>query len=221
MASNVTETLEMSRFFLKTYLNDGEEKTKKLLEEFANAQAFGLDTKDIKELNSRLMTVVSGIMSVLYRTDTEKMIRQQLTVSENFVSEQKIEKKLQIFVKDIINFLNEYKQRKVNNRFSDEVIEYIRTCSLKELSNLTVESLAEHFGYGKSRFLAKIRPETGKTAQEVLSEERLSRAYQLLKDEPHKTVKEVAFSVGFTDSVYFSRLFKKHYNFLPSEIRNI
>lgn len=219
MASNITETIEMSRFFLKVFLEEGECKLQQLLYQYSQSIIF--ENKDVKDINSKLTMIVSGILSVLYGNTPEKLIREQLKVSEPFVSESHIENKIKIFTQTLVDYLLAYRKNKKENLFSDNVIEYIRTCSIKELANLTVESLAEYFGYGKSRFLAKIKPETGKTAQEVLSEERLARAYQLIKNEPQKTIKEISYLVGFTDSVYFSRLFKKTYKFLPSEVRNM
>ena len=45
---------------------------------------------------------------------------------------------------------------------------------------------------------------------------RLKKSFEMLND--GYKVREVALSVGYDDPYYFSRLFKKHFNFSPSEV---
>jgi AraC-like DNA-binding protein len=47
---------------------------------------------------------------------------------------------------------------------------------------------------------------------------RLEKAKKLLKQP--LTIEQVAFNVGFTDALYFSRQFKKYYGLSPTRYRN-
>ena len=47
---------------------------------------------------------------------------------------------------------------------------------------------------------------------------RLEQAIKLLKEEEY-TIQEVAALVGYSDPLYFSRIFKKHVGYSPSQVR--
>jgi AraC-like DNA-binding protein len=90
---------------------------------------------------------------------------------------------------------------------------------LSEIRMLTVESLARAFSYSESRFSAKFKEETGYTIQNKIMDEKLNRAFKMLKNAKSKTtVESVASAVGYTDTVYFSRLFLKKHNIYPSDV---
>ena len=48
---------------------------------------------------------------------------------------------------------------------------------------------------------------------------RLEQAIELLKDGDY-TVQEVSSLVGYSDPLYFSRIFKKHVGYSPSQVKN-
>ncbi|MGE8378958.1 MAG: helix-turn-helix transcriptional regulator, partial [Sphingobacterium sp.] len=61
---------------------------------------------------------------------------------------------------------------------------------------------------------------TGKTASELINEALLMEAKALLSL-PQYAISEVAYSLGFEDISYFSRFFRKHAHYTPSEYRNM
>ncbi len=73
-------------------------------------------------------------------------------------------------------------------------------------------SLSPHY------FSRLFKRETGLTFLEFLTQKRIDRAKQLLRD-PGLTINEVAQSVGYSEACYFSRVFKKSENISPSEYR--
>lgn len=221
MAKQITQTLEFSRLLLNVYSEHGLAYFERVLGRIARLLARDLGESP-SELNSRYLTILSGILSVVYGSRTELIIRQQLKLSEPFLNVADPAGKQRLFVQGLSVFFQQLEEEQRRNRFSDEVLYHLRSCPLAELRQLTVESLAEKYHYGQSRFSAKFKSEQGATIQECVSLEKLHRAAQLLQEQPGKlTIREVATAVGFSDIVYFSRLFKKTFGVLPSGIRRM
>ncbi len=85
-------------------------------------------------------------------------------------------------------------------------------------TQLSVDSFAESFGYGRSKFFKRVKELTGMTPNEYIRNARMAKAVELLADE-HMTIAEVAFMVGFEDQYYFSKAFKQYYGMPPSQYR--
>ena len=75
--------------------------------------------------------------------------------------------------------------------------------------------LVEKLGMSRSLVFIKLKSLTGEGASNFIISVRMRHAARLLK-ENNKNISEVAFTVGFTDPAYFSRLFKKNFNKTPS-----
>ena len=83
--------------------------------------------------------------------------------------------------------------------------------------DFVVDDLAQSTGYGRSQFYAKMMEVTGKTPKEYIRQARMDRAAELLRAGEMVTVAEVAYQVGFSDPLYFSRCFKQHFGMTPSK----
>ncbi|MBQ7364525.1 MAG: helix-turn-helix transcriptional regulator [Clostridia bacterium] len=77
------------------------------------------------------------------------------------------------------------------------------------------ESLSRIFGYSYSSFRKQFKEKTGKSPHEYLVDLRMERAVALLNSQQY-TVTEVALMVGYEDSSYFSRVFRKKKGCSPS-----
>ncbi|TLS53802.1 helix-turn-helix transcriptional regulator [Paenibacillus antri] len=73
---------------------------------------------------------------------------------------------------------------------------------------LKVEAIARRVGWSHEHFSRSFALHTGRTPREMLLQLRIERACQLLMDEG-RSIKQVAFEVGFADENYFSRMFKE------------
>jgi AraC-like DNA-binding protein len=85
--------------------------------------------------------------------------------------------------------------------------EPIRLEDLREMAHLSNSALLKHF-----------KEATGMPPMEYLLRVRIARAIELIHDST-VTITEAAFSVGFTDSNYFSRQFRRVMKITPSEYR--
>lgn len=82
----------------------------------------------------------------------------------------------------------------------------------------TVNSAAEQLFVSPSHLMRLFKSETGKTFNEYLTEYRISVAKHLLENE-NLSISEVARRVGYTDSKYFSKIYKKLTECTPQKDR--
>ncbi|WNJ21508.1 two-component regulator propeller domain-containing protein [Pontibacter sp. G13] len=82
--------------------------------------------------------------------------------------------------------------------------------------DFNVNELALNLAVSRPILFKKIKALTGQTPKKLINSYRLKRAAQLLKDSD-RSVSEIAYSVGFRDPKYFSRLFKEQYEMVPQE----
>jgi AraC-like DNA-binding protein len=57
---------------------------------------------------------------------------------------------------------------------------------------------------------------TGSSPQSYVTEKRLERAREIIDEGAFGRVRDVALAVGYTDALYFSRIFKKRFGYAPS-----
>ncbi len=83
---------------------------------------------------------------------------------------------------------------------------------------ITLSVLAGEAFICQSYLCLLFKQKTGTTITNYITDVRLEKAKQMLKNSDKKLI-EVCFDVGFNDSKYFSRIFKKYTGFTPSEFR--
>lgn len=84
---------------------------------------------------------------------------------------------------------------------------------------LTVSELASLARLGEATFTRHFKAATGQTPINYLVQLRLQEAAALIID--NIPISEAASQAGFTDTNYFSRVFRKYYGKPPSKIRNL
>ena len=84
--------------------------------------------------------------------------------------------------------------------------------------NLTLEDVAYEAGFSTYYFGKLFKKTFGVTFTDYLTNLRIARAKELLKD-PLLTVKGVTYRVGYMDPNYFTRVFKKSEGITPTEYR--
>ena len=82
--------------------------------------------------------------------------------------------------------------------------------------DLSVDKIAEHFEYGRTRFYNKVRNLTGMTPNDYIKDKRMTRAAELLRENSAITVAEVSYKVGINNTHYFAVSFKKTFGVTPS-----
>lgn len=81
--------------------------------------------------------------------------------------------------------------------------------------------LSEQVGLNPSYLSKLFRQETGTTITDYVIGIRIEKAKDLLRDQPQLKIYEVSEAVGYSDSAYFNKLFKKMTNQTPREYRQL
>lgn len=89
---------------------------------------------------------------------------------------------------------------------------YMKPISLKEVSS--------YVGFNDSYFSSLFKKESGKNFLEYLSEIRMNKAKELLK-ETNMSIAGICESVGYADLKHFTKSFKKYTGLKPNEFRKI
>lgn len=84
--------------------------------------------------------------------------------------------------------------------------------------NLSIKDISEQLFLTPNYLCLLFKKETGKTINQYITEIRIEKAKELLKDRRIKLY-EVAELLGYSDPNYFSKIFKKMTNLNPSEFR--
>ena len=104
------------------------------------------------------------------------------------------------------------------NTLSQQVMKYMNE---KYYENITIESIANLLNYSRNYIYTQFKKEYGLSPQEYLLNLRIEKAKLLLLKERGLAIKDIAFSVGYTDPLYFSRLFRQKTGVSPKEFVRI
>lgn len=96
-----------------------------------------------------------------------------------------------------------------------ERINYVINENMNDI-DFNIDAIAENIGLSRSAFFKKVKSLTGLAPVDLVKEIRLTKSIVLFKSSD-LTVSEIAYNVGFRDSGYFGKCFKKKYNLTPRE----
>ncbi len=85
---------------------------------------------------------------------------------------------------------------------------------------LKIEEMALYFNYSPSHFFSIFKKKTGFSPINYFNDLKIQKACQYLSF-TSMSVKEISYTLGFNDPLYFSRLFKKIMGVPPLRYRNI
>jgi AraC-like DNA-binding protein len=88
------------------------------------------------------------------------------------------------------------------------------------LKKIGEEMMQDVIGIGGKQLYRKTKAITGRTPVEYIREMRMSRAAELLSQGKF-SVSEVMYTVGFSNSSYFSKCFSKEYGMTPTEYMKV
>ncbi|MEZ4991501.1 MAG: helix-turn-helix domain-containing protein [Saprospiraceae bacterium] len=86
--------------------------------------------------------------------------------------------------------------------------------ALEHIPDLTIPDVCRLLHLSHTQLYRKLKALTGKTPSQFINTIRLQRAKQLLEN-ADLNISEVAYSVGFNNPNYFSRVFKKEFGVAP------
>lgn len=83
--------------------------------------------------------------------------------------------------------------------------------------NFSLSDISRALNFERTQIYRKLKMGVGKTPSEIIKERRLERALHLLKT-TQLNISSVAYQCGFKTAGHFTRSFKTHFGFLPSEV---
>ena len=102
--------------------------------------------------------------------------------------------------------------------FPDALLSVISYINENYNKTISLDTLAKISGYSKSRFSHIFSEYMNTTPIRYQNEIRLRNASEMLTS-THLSVSDIAISCGFSDPLYFSRVFRKKYNITPTDYR--
>jgi two-component system response regulator YesN len=106
-----------------------------------------------------------------------------------------------------------------NENVSELVIKYVMTVTDRKFAGLSVGTLAYSFKIDRCKLSRQFKRQTAMTLESFLFKEKMARASFLLKAYGDITVKEIAERIGYCNSDYFIRKFRKFYGVAPGRYR--
>ena len=189
---------------------------KSSLFDFAYLEPFLLSTENIKPglpLTGNIQNRVEVLLDeMLYEFNNEKKyyeinikadLLKLLAIISREYEKRDVEKNPEVFEKyrDAINYTLKYINENYNKEFS-----------LEDASKMAMMSLA-YFSFIFKQI-------TGKTFVEYKNNLRLAKAIDLMKD-LSLSITDICYAVGFNDTAYFSKIFKKDTGISPRQYRKI
>lgn len=128
----------------------------------------------------------------------------------------------------LLKYTNRFYERQFLNRkeisnnllekFYQHLTEYFESGELQENGIPSIELIADEMSISQRYLSDTLKKETGKTTTEHLQLHLIDQAKNILL-QPNKSIKEVAYELGFEYPPYFSRLFKKKEGISPTQYR--
>ncbi len=126
-----------------------------------------------------------------------------------------LEDSLIAFMKQIAKKINDKKEEQTQSQIK-RACDYIENNYDRDLS---LSEIASSVHLTRNYFANLFKEKTGKTVMEYLTEIRMRKAQALLKNTELK-IYEITERVGFNNSNYFAKVFKKYYQVSPHQYRN-
>lgn len=157
---------------------------------------FLLKPSKLDEIKEAISAAVSYLGQLPQREHSPRDEQDSLEVEDEQIKENEELDKPQYLVKQAIDYINEYYNQKLDlQTVADEL--YVSTWHLCKV----------------------IKKQTGTNFVDLLNTARIENAKKLLLESNMK-IYEIAETVGYTDTAYFSKIFKKITQVTPNEYRN-
>lgn len=121
------------------------------------------------------------------------------------------------WIRKITDIAKHMAERK-KNQLEDIVTKAISYISDNYRKDISLETVSREVNINPYYFSKKFKEETGVNFIDYLTDIRIGKAKELLKEDK-LSIKEVCLASGYSDPNYFSRIFKKVENITPSEFR--
>ena len=130
----------------------------------------------------------------------------------------KIRELLLLFMREFALVPEHVRADQVYEKYKMLMAKAIRYIDENFCENLTLGGVCKHFAISKTYFCHLFKLITGKTFTEYLTDLRIRTAMAMLEDQS-LSITEISEKLGFSNTSYFSKIFKKYTGCLPKEYR--
>jgi signal transduction histidine kinase/ligand-binding sensor domain-containing protein/DNA-binding response OmpR family regulator len=109
---------------------------------------------------------------------------------------------------------DEVKSSKVNEKFMVRINDIISRHMAEE--DFSIEDFSSEMAMGRTQLHRKFKAITGKSPSRFIRTYRLNAARKMMADQ-QGNISEIAYSVGFSSPIYFSKCFKEEFGCTPTE----
>ncbi len=102
------------------------------------------------------------------------------------------------------------------NRITDEILSYINSHLADDIS---MDEISMEFKISKSTVARRLK-ERNILFKAYVNEQRIEKAKEIMRNNPNKMIKDIAFETGFVNVVSFNRLFKKYELISPKQYQD-
>jgi two-component system, response regulator YesN len=186
-----------------------------LLEIFINELKFLTSPRDIeKYIQSLSVKMVCVLLEESHMKEDVSLIEEAIQISRRATSFTRLREGL-------LKWLNSLFTIRKDRYLQDEVDPVIIAKKWIEMNlgvNITIEKIAREIPMNPTYFCKYFKSQTGETILDYVTKTRITRAKELLLTTDLR-VYDIAKQVGYADSKYFSKLFKKHYGEVPTKFK--
>ncbi len=196
--------------------DDAVDKLKVLLKDISEIMNY-----DVFKINVTLMQVINNIYSnVLKKYDFIENIYDLTEIMEigflGIETLDDIEKRIVKNISELIKIIKEY-----NLNQSDNVVKKACEYVLNHVEeDITLTLISSKLNISKNYFCSIFKQQTGENFNEFLTKAKMDRAKILLKKHDMK-VYEASDVLGYKETTYFSKLFKRYTGLTPAEYKRI
>ena len=196
---------------------------------------FAIKNRNNDELKNKLIAVmnnmmssdctqeeINGFLNIILDTYTlnypNHMKRKNTSVKKEFVNALASFVSYDAFIADIISILatlrNDKRDPDRYEQLANEVEEYLINNYNK---NITSDVLSKEFGFVPSYISRLFKRQKGVSPNEYVTKYRIEKAKKLIEENNDLRIKDIADAVGFKESYYFSKTFKRETGMWPTE----
>ena len=193
---------------------------------------FAIKNRNNDELKNKLTAVmnnmmssdctqeeINGFLNIILDTYTlnypNHMKRKNTSVKKEFVNALASFVSYDAFIDDIISILatlrNDKRDPDRYEQLANEVEEYLIN------KNITSDVLSKEFGFVPSYISRLFKRQKGVSPNEYVTKYRIEKAKKLIEENNDLRIKDIADAVGFKESYYFSKTFKRETGMWPTE----
>lgn len=125
------------------------------------------------------------------------------------------------FLKDILfmgiaDFYHNFREEEI---FKDQLVaSVVQYCRENMMTKINLSMILKEFSVNKNQLNVAFDNEVGMTCMEYVEKMRINYSKRLL-DEQNWSISEISEKIGYDDTNYYSKVFKKHIGMTPSEYR--